>query len=360
MRTPRSPHRHRYLRSFAVAATLGASLIVPAIGHAASVSPWTPAPAGLVQTARTCPSPSVASYYNATCWTVSQDQTNPFYSADAPYPWSQCTYWALEMRPDLWNNQSASDPESNNWTAYTWAQHGALEGLTVDHTPSSGSVMVWPQTSSDQTGHVAYVQSVSFDPASSQDLITVQEMNDTTFDNPSLGQGDTMTLRMDPQDLTGVQFVHTPGYVASAIPVAAATGTTTSATPAPSTATAPSATAAVATRTPGLSLRFAARRLRVTSQSSAPLQATVTRLPSGKVVSHTRLRPGSTLRLPAGQYRVCVAQAGTGTWRSAKACTVLRRGRAAVASHGRKASFRVVRSFARSTSVAGLFGDQHR
>jgi surface antigen len=126
------------------------------------------------------------------------------------------------MRPDIWNNQSASDPNPSNWTAYTWPQHAALEGLTVDHVPAAGAIVVWPRNNDNSTGHVAYVQSVSVNPATGEKFVTLQEMNDTTFDDPSQGQGDTMTMSMDTGDLAGVQFIHLP----AGAPVAPTTNTT--------------------------------------------------------------------------------------------------------------------------------------
>jgi surface antigen len=205
------PSHRRLLAALAlvVAVTL-AGLIAPARGLASDAS-WTPSASSLVKASRTCLSPAVAVYYNTTCWAVTPDRASPFYWPDGPYAWGQCTYWALEMRPDLWNNRSASDPDPGNWTAYTWPQHALLEGLTVDHAPAPGAVIVWPQSDDNDSGHVAYVQSVAVNSVTGADQVTLQEMNDTTFDDPTQGQGDTMTMPMTASDLAQVQIIHAPG-----------------------------------------------------------------------------------------------------------------------------------------------------
>jgi surface antigen len=222
---PHSRPAHRRLPAalvWVVALTL-AGLIAPARGLASDAS-WTPSSASLVKASRTCPSPVVAVYYHTTCWTVVPDQGSPFYWPDGPYAWGQCTYWGLEMRPDLWNNRSPTDPNPSDWTAYTWPQHAALEGLTVDHAPAAGAVIVWPRTDDSDAGHVAYVQSVGVDSVTGNDLVTLQEMNDTTFDNPAQGQGDTMTMSMTASDLAQLQIIHAPGNTTGTLPTAAAPG----------------------------------------------------------------------------------------------------------------------------------------
>jgi surface antigen len=114
------------------------------------------------------------------------------------------------MRPDLWNNRSPDDPAGADWTAHTWPAHAALEGLTIDHAPAPGAVIVWPRSVEDRSGHAAYVQSVSVDSIMGDRLVTLQEMNDTTFDDPARGQGDTMTMAMAAIDLAQVQIIHAP------------------------------------------------------------------------------------------------------------------------------------------------------
>lgn len=215
--------RRRLLTALACVTALAlGGLLTPARGVASDTS-WTPSPASLVRASRTCPSPAVAVYYTATCWTVAPDQSSPFYWRHGPYAWGQCTYWGLEMRPDLWNNRSPSDPDPGDWTAYSWPQHAALEGLTVDHAPTAGAVIVWPRSEDSDAGHVAYVQSVGVDSFTGNDLVTLQEMNDTTFDNPAQGQGDTMTTSMDAADLSQVQIIHAPGDASAAVPTSSRT-----------------------------------------------------------------------------------------------------------------------------------------
>jgi surface antigen len=315
-----------------------AGLVAPARGLA-SDAPFTPSPAGQVAVPRTCPSPTVAAYYTTTCWTVMPDHGNPLYWADGPYPWAQCTYWALEMRPDLWNNRSATDPNANDWTAYTWPAHAALEGLTVDHAPAAGAIIVWPQSADNATGHVVYVQSVTVDPVTGDDLVTVQEMNDTTFDDPTQGQGDTMTMSMDAADLAQTQIIHAPGNTTGTVPTGPALGRsagtpsgsssttrttgTTPASPAPparaTRASAPPRSTRDSQR-PRLSVRLGRHGVSVSSRSPAALRATIFQVPSGKLLSRARLRPGFSLRLPAGRFQMCVSQSAGAGWASARAC----------------------------------------
>jgi surface antigen len=206
---PRCPDRRPLVALAWVVALTLAGLIAPARGLASDTR-WAPSSSSLTETARSCPSPAVAAYYTTACWTVAPDRSSPFYLPDGPYAWGQCTYWALEMRPDLWDNRSPADPDPNHWTAYTWPRHARLEGLTVNHAPAPGAVIVWPQSDDSGAGHVAYVQRVGVDPVTGADLVTLQEMNDTTFDDPARGQGDTMTMSMTAGDLAQVQIIQAP------------------------------------------------------------------------------------------------------------------------------------------------------
>jgi surface antigen len=83
-------------------------------------------------------------------------------------------------------------------------------------------VIVWPRSGDSDAGHVAYVQSVGVDSVSGNDLVTLQEMNDTTFDDPAQGQGDTMVMSMDSADLSQVQIIHAPGNTSGTVPAAPA------------------------------------------------------------------------------------------------------------------------------------------
>jgi surface antigen len=255
---PAFPHsplpRRRLLTAVACVAALAlGGLIAPARGWAGDTS-WTPSPASVVKAFRTCPSPVVAVYYNTTCWTVVPDHGSPFYWPNGPYAWGQCTYWALEMRPDLWSNRSPADPNPGDWTAYTWPQHAALAGLTVDHDPAAGAVIVWPRSDASDSGHVAYVQSVGVDSVTGDDLVTVQEMNDTTFDDPAQGQGDTMTTSMDASDLSQVQIIHGPVNTTGTVP----------------TAPAPSRSATTPAQSPTTPTRTSTSPVRTTTPSRTP------------------------------------------------------------------------------------------
>ncbi len=333
------PRRRLLLALACLVALTVAGLVAPARGLA-SDAPFTPSTTGQVTVPRTCPSPSTAAYYTTTCWTAVPDRANPLYSPDGPYQWAQCTYWALEMRPDLWNNRSSTDPNAGDWTAYTWPAHAALEGLTVDHAPAAGAVIVWPQSADNDTGHVAYVQSVTVDPVTGEDLVVVQEMNDTTFDDPGQGQGDTMTLPMDASDLAQVQVIHAPGNSTGTVPTRPAatrsagahpsgsttTGRTSGTTSSSSTPPATATTASVPPRSTGtrrrprLSVRLGRHGVSVSSRSPAALRASIFQVPSGKLISRARLRPGFSLRLPAGRFKMCVSQSAVAGWSSARAC----------------------------------------
>ncbi|MGH7237472.1 MAG: CHAP domain-containing protein, partial [Candidatus Saccharimonadales bacterium] len=83
------------------------------------------------------------------------------------YAWGNCTYWVYALRlkagnsiPTTWGN------------AATWASRARLDGYTVNHTPSAGSIMQTPYVDHG-LGHVAYVTKVN--PATG--AWTVSEMN---------------------------------------------------------------------------------------------------------------------------------------------------------------------------------------
>jgi surface antigen len=292
---PHSPFlRRRLLTALACLAALGiCELLAPARGRASDTT-WTPRPASLVQAPRTCPSPVVAASYRTTCWTAVPDHSSPFYWPDGPYAWGQCTYWTLEVRPDLWNNRSPADPDAGDWTAYTWPQHAVLEGLTVDHAPAAGAVIVWPQTDSSDSGHVAYVQGVAVDSVTGDDLVTLQEMNDTTFDDPAQGQGDTMTMSLDAGDLAQVWIIHAPGDSSGTAPTAPApsrpakTASPTPTTPA-RTSTSPARTAAPV-RTPPARATKTSKASRSTPHQRRPRRPRVHRRRKVHRSPHARVR----------------------------------------------------------------------
>ena len=125
-------------------------------------------------------------------------------------------------------------------------QHALLEGLTVDHAPAAGAVIVWPQSDDNDSGHVAYVQSVTVNSVTGADQVTLQEMNDTTFDDPAQGQGDTMTMSMTASDLAQVQIIHAPGSTTGTVPTTPPSRPTPTASP---TRTTPAPTSTSPTRT---------------------------------------------------------------------------------------------------------------
>jgi surface antigen len=286
--------RRRLLTALACIAALGiCELLAPARGWASDTT-WIPSPASLVKAPRTCPSPVVAAFYRTTCWTAVPDHGSPFYWPDGPYAWGQCTYWALEMRPDLWNNRSPADPNAGDWTAYTWPQHAVLEGLTVDHAPAAGAVIVWPQSDGSDSGHVAYVQSVAVDPVTGDDLVTLQEMNDTTFDDPAQGQGDTLTMSLNAGDLAQVRIIHAPGDSSGTVPRAPAPSRpATTASPTPTTpartSTSPARTAAPA-RTPPARATKTSKSSRSTRRHRRPRRSPVHRRRKLHRSPHARVR----------------------------------------------------------------------
>lgn len=76
----------------------------------------------------------------------SQDPCNPF-------PYRQCTYWAYEKRPDIYDNHL---PNARSWDAGAWAENARAEGYPVDDNPQPGDIAVQYGT----PGGVGYVESV--------------------------------------------------------------------------------------------------------------------------------------------------------------------------------------------------------
>lgn len=95
------------------------------------------------------------------------DPSNPF----SPTIYGGCQYWAIEKRPDFFNN----DPNAytDNWDADNFPYIAREEGLTVSSTPQVGDIMVYTAAQAgNSSGHVTYVEAV--DPDGS---IVVSEMN---------------------------------------------------------------------------------------------------------------------------------------------------------------------------------------
>jgi surface antigen len=134
-------------------------------------------------------------------WTVPLDPQNAFAGS-----FGQCVYWALEKRPDIYADRSADD-DLVNWDAWTWVTHAQREGLDVDGNPRPGDVAVWSQAlAGDDTGHVAYVESVGADGS-----ITISEYN-SRFGTAG---GDTTVLTDTGSDgWPGLEFIHLTGNVA--------------------------------------------------------------------------------------------------------------------------------------------------
>jgi surface antigen len=106
-----------------------------------------------------------------------------------PEPYGQCTYWAVDKRPDI---QTASDaygdtPAVEAQGDGAWGMEAAAQeaGYSIDHSPAVGDIAAfspnfpaytdgagetWPQ--GDPGGHVAYVEQVNADGS-----VVISEMN---------------------------------------------------------------------------------------------------------------------------------------------------------------------------------------
>jgi hypothetical protein len=219
------------------------------------------------------------------------------------------------MRPDIWDDRAppAQDPLSDDWDAWTWVEHAQAEGLSVDGDPRPGDVMVYSRAAvGNSTGHVAIVDAIGgTDPSTGDLLVTVSEMNVEGLDDASRGQGNTTTLLLARSELVPgmIQFVHRPpaGYAAPVWPAGSGDGSPTS--PPPSS-------------DPSFGVSLFGRTVETVSESTAPVQMTVTALPDGSVVKRLSVgaNRGVALALPTGDYRVCVAQTATGEWGAAGDC----------------------------------------
>jgi hypothetical protein len=292
------------------------------IGNAAAradvaATQWQPSATDIVRTARPCPEQANAAGA-AVCWSVSEDLSA--WMALPPgsaYPWGQCTYYVGLVRPDIWNDRAPPTlDQPEDWDAWTWAEHARAEGLSVDGNPQPGDVIVYSrQAAGNSTGHVAIVDAVVGTNRAGRDLlVTISEMNAAGLDDPTKGQGDTLTLRLPRSELSPgmIQFIHEPGpgYVAPVWP----TGTGD----APAGATAASAPA-----NPSLAVGLYGNHLATVSMSTAPERAVVTSLTTGRTVATLRLPTNRdvTLRLPGGRYSVCVTQPATDRWAAASGCS---------------------------------------
>lgn len=184
----------RSLRT-AILGVLSASILLvsPAIAGAAERA--LPAPSKY-NTAPSCP----VSADHPVCgpWNVPVDQSNPFGADD----YGQCPYWAVELRPDVFQN--SQDHVTISWAGgEAWVTNAQKEGLAVDGSPQVGDIAVWSEAqanASGSTGHVAYVAAVNSDGS-----IVITEMN--RFAN----QGDTAWVPRTPVadgGWQGLQFIH--------------------------------------------------------------------------------------------------------------------------------------------------------
>lgn len=89
--------------------------------------------------------------------TVVTDRSLSAAKANDLYAWGNCTWWVFIKRFEV------GDPIPNTWgNATNWAYAAQLDGYTVDHHPTPGSIM---QISGVDygLGHVAFVESVDSD-----------------------------------------------------------------------------------------------------------------------------------------------------------------------------------------------------
>jgi hypothetical protein len=325
---------------------------------------WLPTTTDLVRTLRPC-GVAVSAPRPPVCWSVTEDLAAWMaQSAGSPYPWGQCTYYAGLVRPDIWDNRAppSSDPLSDNWDAWTWVEHAQAEGLPVSGDPQPGDVMVYSRAAvGNETGHVAIVDAVGASGASSADLeLTISEMNVDGLDDASLGQGDTIAVLVPRSDLVPgmIQFIHRParGNVAPAWPAASDSGYLAEAAATPA-----------ASGDPSLALGLSSNALETVSESTSPMLATVTALPSGTVVEHLSITANQivALRLPGGIYTVCVSQAPDGVWPAVTTCATggwqvppstvsIRFGRGRARAGGRQLTLPVVVSLSHGLPVPSV------
>jgi surface antigen len=279
---------------------------------------WQPTSADLVRTVRSCPM-AVSAPTAPVCWSMTED-TSAWMAQPpgSPYPWGQCTYYVGLMRPDIWNDRAPPSVDPlDNWDAWTWVQHAQAEGLSVDGNPQAGDVIVWSRAAvGNDTGHVAIVDSVGgTDPSTGDLLVTVSEMNVEGLDDASQGQGDTMTLLLPRSQLVPgmIQFIHRPGP-----------GYTPPAWPAGSDETDPTTTAPAASplEDPSLAVGLSSDHLSDVTESSSPVQATITSDTTGQVIEQLTVPANQSvaLDLPTGSYRACATQAQAGLWAAADTC----------------------------------------
>ena len=112
-----------------------------------------------------------------------------------PFPWGQCTFWAYEKRPDIFDQSS----HAVSWEALRWADNARAAGFPVDGASRAGDIAVFQpgHQGAFGTGHLAYVESVNGNGS-----FNVSEMN--ANGNPNL----TYATRPAPGGDPGIQFIH--------------------------------------------------------------------------------------------------------------------------------------------------------
>ena len=116
-----------------------------------------------------------------------------------PMPWGECIWWAYEKRPDIFDRSFLSGQQ---WDAMNWDDYARGGGFRVDHVPEAGAIAVWEsgQLHAGTPGHVAYVESVTGDPAAPQVLIS--DMNGTL----GFGRVGQRLLRLE--ELGALSYIH--------------------------------------------------------------------------------------------------------------------------------------------------------
>ncbi|EGQ4058285.1 LysM peptidoglycan-binding domain-containing protein [Staphylococcus pseudintermedius] len=108
---------------------------------------------------------------------TSGQYNTPTFNHQNLYDWGQCTYHVFDRRAQI------GQPISTYWwNADHWAANAAADGYTVDHNPTTGSIM---QNFEGPVGHVAFVERVNYDGS-----ILISEMN---YNTPP-GQQDYRTI----------------------------------------------------------------------------------------------------------------------------------------------------------------------
>lgn len=101
---------------------------------------------------------------------------NPF-TCSTRYQWcvtpsSQCTWWAYEQRPDIYDYAVAHGVPTGGlapgggywWDAWRWLPNAQRVGIPTGTHPVAGAIVVFPKGyGRSSVGHVAYVQSVNAD-----------------------------------------------------------------------------------------------------------------------------------------------------------------------------------------------------